>query len=79
MRLNVGETVVLGGDRYVVTVVGKETYQAVGADNPQLKCTFTNAALGVSHPVNSPKPRKGVEDANSRRRASMVKMFGYWE
>ena len=79
MHLNIDEVVVLGGDRYVVTFVGRGVYKAVGADNPKLKCTFTNAALGASHPVNVPKPRANVEDANSKRRAAMVKMYSYWD
>jgi hypothetical protein len=58
--------------------VGKGVYKAVGADNPKLKCTFTNAALGASHPVNVPKPRAVGDDLNSKRRASMVKMLDYW-
>jgi hypothetical protein len=79
MNINIGEIVVLGGDRYVVTSVGKGVYKAVGADNPKLKCTFTNAALGASHPVNIPQRRANVEDENSKRRAAMVKMYSYWD
>ena len=78
MRLNIDEVVVLGGDRYVVTVVGKNVYQAVGVDNPKIRCTFTNAALGASHPVNAAPRRPVGDDPSSKRRASMVKMLDYW-
>jgi len=78
VRLNIDEVVVLGGDRYVVTVVGKNAYQAVGVDNPKIRCTFTNAALGASHPVNVPKSRAVEGDLNYKRRAALVKMLDYW-
>jgi hypothetical protein len=80
MSIQIDDVIVLHGDRYVVTSVGRNVYHAVGLDNPKIKCKFTREAVGITHISTKQEPPVHEEEDKHRNKVlNRIKLRDYWE